>query len=88
MVCRTVQVLRGHASIATTEKYAHLAPGYVADSVSRTLCSDGEQGDKSHLIGRHCAVYYWDQWDQSAVVYPILRLINSHKLLIQVALSL
>lgn len=32
---RTVQVLMGHASIVTTERYAHLAPGHLADSVSR-----------------------------------------------------
>lgn len=32
---RTVQVLMGHASIATTERYAHLAPDHLADSVSR-----------------------------------------------------
>lgn len=32
---RTVQVLMGHSSIVTTERYAHLAPGHLADSVSR-----------------------------------------------------
>lgn len=32
---RTVQVLMGHASIVTTERYAHLSPGHLADSVSR-----------------------------------------------------
>jgi integrase len=32
---RTVQVLMGHSSIVTTERYAHLAPGHLADSISR-----------------------------------------------------
>lgn len=32
---RTVQVLAGHANSATTEKYAHLAPDYLQDSVGR-----------------------------------------------------
>lgn len=31
---RTVQVLAGHASVATTERYAHLAPGYLRNSVA------------------------------------------------------
>lgn len=31
---RTVQVLAGHASFATTERYAHLAPDYLKGSVS------------------------------------------------------
>lgn len=31
---RTVQVLAGHASSATTERYAHLAPGHLQDAVS------------------------------------------------------
>lgn len=31
---RTVQVLAGHASFSTTEKYAHLAPDYLENSVS------------------------------------------------------
>lgn len=30
---RTVQVLAGHASFATTEKYAHLAPGHLQDAI-------------------------------------------------------
>lgn len=29
---RTVQVLMGHSTIAVTEKYAHLAPGYLQDA--------------------------------------------------------
>jgi integrase len=32
---RTVQVLMGHASITTTERYAHLAPDHLKDSISR-----------------------------------------------------
>ena len=30
---RTVQVLLGHASINTTERYAHLSPDYLKDSL-------------------------------------------------------
>ena len=30
---RTVQVLLGHASIQTTEQYAHLSPDYLKDSL-------------------------------------------------------
>ena len=30
---RTVQVLAGHAGYATTKRYAHLAPGYLKESV-------------------------------------------------------
>lgn len=30
---RTVQVLAGHSSITVTERYAHLAPGYLANSL-------------------------------------------------------
>ena len=32
---RTVQVLAGHSSYAVTERYAHLAPGYMHDTASR-----------------------------------------------------
>jgi integrase len=32
---RTVQVLAGHASYSTTERYAHLAPGYLSDAIGR-----------------------------------------------------
>lgn len=32
---RTVQVLMGHASITTTERYAHLAPDHLRDSISK-----------------------------------------------------
>ena len=32
---RTVQVLAGHASVTTTERYAHLAPDHLKDSVGR-----------------------------------------------------
>lgn len=32
---RTVQILLGHSSIKTTERYAHLAPDHMADVVSR-----------------------------------------------------
>lgn len=32
---RTVQILAGHASMATTERYAHLAADYLQDSVGR-----------------------------------------------------
>jgi site-specific recombinase XerD len=31
---RTVQVLAGHADIKTTERYAHLAPDYLANAVT------------------------------------------------------
>ena len=34
---RTVQILAGHASIKTTEKYAHLGPDYLRDSVAGLL---------------------------------------------------
>jgi site-specific recombinase XerD len=30
---RTVQVLAGHASFTTTERYAHLAPGHLREAV-------------------------------------------------------
>jgi len=30
---RTVQILLGHASIQTTEQYAHLSPDYLKDSL-------------------------------------------------------
>lgn len=32
---RTVQVLMGHASFATTERYAHLSPGHLAGAISK-----------------------------------------------------
>lgn len=32
---RTVQILAGHASYRTTERYAHLAPGHLQDAVKR-----------------------------------------------------
>jgi site-specific recombinase XerD len=32
---RTVQVLAGHASYTTTERYAHLAPSTLRDSIAR-----------------------------------------------------
>ena len=31
---RTVQILAGHASFTTTEKYAHLAPDHLRDAVA------------------------------------------------------
>lgn len=34
---RTVQVLLGHASVTTTERYAHLAPDYLKDAVPISL---------------------------------------------------
>ena len=34
---RTVQVLAGHASVTTTERYAHLAPDHLQDSVGRLM---------------------------------------------------
>lgn len=32
---RTVQVLMGHASITTTERYAHLSPGHLQDAIAK-----------------------------------------------------
>jgi site-specific recombinase XerD len=34
---RAVQALAGHANMKTTERYSHLAPGFVADSVAMSL---------------------------------------------------
>ena len=32
---RAIQVLAGHENVKTTERYAHLAPDHLADSVER-----------------------------------------------------